>query len=445
MTAFTLEALRYQTPGPHQLDTGRVVVAVVDGVIDAVERAGTDAAAALAERYQDHRVAAPTEALVPGFVDLHLHAPQWQQNGTAMDLPLDEWLFTYTFPLESRFEDRRVAEAVYPDLVSTLLAHGTTTAVYLSSVHEEATTVLAETCRSLGQRAFVGRVAMDHPEGTPAFYRDVDADTGLAASRRSIADVTAADAGRGLVRPILTPRFAPACTDELLAGLGALAEETGTLVQTHCSESDWAHRYAFERFGVSDTTVLDRFGLLREHTLLAHSNHVTPADIERIASRGAVIVHCPISNAYFANAVLPTTDVLAAGARIGLATDIGAGVRPGVFQQIHDAVTFSRVRQDGVDARRDADERGVPGSAIDTVTGFWLATLGGAEALGLPVGLLEPGRRFDAVLFDTATPGGAIRELDLDDDARRFEKLVRLASPHDIAEVWVDGVSVHRR
>ena len=74
-----------------------------------------------------------------------------------------------------------------------------------------------------------------------------------------------------LVRPIITPRFAPACTDEMLAGLGRLAEETGTLVQTHCSESDWEHNYAFERFGTSDTEALDAFGLLREHTLLAHA------------------------------------------------------------------------------------------------------------------------------------------------------------------------------
>ncbi|NDH98214.1 MAG: hypothetical protein EBZ17_12325 [Actinobacteria bacterium] len=73
-----------------------------------------------------------------------------------------------------------------------------------------------------------------------------------------------------------------------------------------------------------------------------------------------MIAHCPISNAYFANAVLPLSDALARGARVGLATDIGAGVRVGVFQQIHDAVTFSRIRQDGVDARKDPDARGVP-------------------------------------------------------------------------------------
>lgn len=445
MSSFSVEATRFQTPTPTRLDASRVVLVVHDGEITAVAPAGTEAADALIRASNDHRTLPDHQVLVPGFLDLHVHAPQWQQNGTALDLPLDEWLFTYTFPLEASFADRAVAEAVYPDLVGTLLAHGTTTAVYFSSVHGEATAVLAETCASLGQRAYVGRVAMDHPTGTPDFYRDLDAPTGLEASRRSIAEIASIDAGRGLVRPIITPRFAPACTDELLTGLGRLADETGVTVQTHCSESNWHHAYAFERFGMSDTEALDSFGLLRDHTVLAHSNHVRPADIALIAERGAAIAHCPISNAYFANAVLPVPEILQAGARIGLGTDIGAGVRPGVFQQIHDAVTFSRMRQDGVDATLPAGERGVPDAAIDTVTGFWVATAGGADALGLPVGLLDVGRRFDAVVFDLATPGGAIRSLDIDDDARRFEKMVRLSTTHDIAEVWVDGVSVHRR
>ena len=143
------------------LEAGRVVIAVVDGEITAVERAETEAARALAEASPDHRVLGDNQVLTPGFIDLHLHGPQWQQNGTALDLPLDEWLFTYTFPLEASFADRAVAEAVYPDLVATLLGHGTTTAAYLSSVHDEATAILAETCVAQGQRAFVGRVAMD--------------------------------------------------------------------------------------------------------------------------------------------------------------------------------------------------------------------------------------------------------------------------------------------
>lgn len=446
MTSFSVEATRYQTPGPSTLESERVVIAVTDGEITAVEAAGSEAGAGLRAASADHRDLGETTVLMPGLIDLHIHAPQWQQLGTALDLPVQDWLQTHTFPLEARFADAAMAAAVYRDLVATLLAHGTTTAVYFASIHEPATTILAETCAAAGQRAFVGRVAMDHPDATPEWYRDVDADAGLAASQRSVEAVRATDAGRGLVEPIITPRFLPACTDELLEGLGRLAAATDVRVQTHCSESDWHHRHALDRFGITDTTALDRFGLLRDHTILAHSNHVTRPDMELIADRGAAIGHCPVSNAYFANAVLPVPEIIAAGARIGLGTDIGAGVRPGVLQQCHEAVTMSRLRRDGVHASLDPEDRGDPDAAIDTITAFWLATAGGADALGLPIGLLEPGRRFDAVAIDLDHRHGVIRRLpDLDDDVRLFEKVVRLAQTSDIGEVWVDGVTVHRR
>ena len=136
---------------------------------------------------------------------------------------------------------------------------------------------------------------------------------GVAASARSIDEITAIDAGRGLVRPIITPRFTPACTDDLLRGLGELAAATGVPVQTHCSESDWEHGHALERFGTTDTSALDAFGLLRPGTVLAHANHVTDDDAMLIGHRGAGIAHCPLSNAYFANAVLPVRHLVDRG------------------------------------------------------------------------------------------------------------------------------------
>jgi len=446
VSRFSVEATRYQTPDPATLDTGRVVIAVEDGEIVAVAAAESDTARELRTGSPHHLELADTTVLVPGFVDLHVHAPQWQQLGTALDLPVQDWLATYTFPLEARFADTAMAVTVYTDLVDTLLAHGTTTAVYFASVHEPATEILAHTCTAAGQRALVGRVAMDHPDSTPTWYRDRDAAAGLTASASSIDAVRAADDGRGLVHPVITPRFLPACTTDLLTGLGELAADTGVRVQTNCSESDWHHAHALDRFGCTDTAALDRFGLLRDHTVLAHANHVTTADLALIADRGGAIAHCPISNAYFANAVLPVPAVLAAGARIGLGTDIGAGVRPGVLQQCHEAVTMSRLRRDGVHPDLPAAERGRADAAIDTVTAFWLATAGGASGIGLPVGLLEPGYRFDAVAIDLDHPGGVIRRLDdLDDDHRTFEKVVRLAQRSDIRQVWVDGETVHRR
>jgi guanine deaminase len=222
-----------------------------------------------------------------------------------------------------------------------------------------------------------------------------------------------------------------------------LAASTGALVQTHCSESDWAHGYALERWGTTDATALDRFGLLRPGTVLHHANHITAADAALLRERGAGIAHCPLSNAYFANAVLPVRRLVDEGVAMGLGTDVAGGASPSLLRTAHEAVTVSRLLADGVDVARPATERGVAGSAIDTVLAFHLATAGGAALLGAPVGLLAPGRRFDAILVDTTSRRGSLRVYpELDSAERVFEKVVRLAGPADITAVWVDGRQV---
>lgn len=439
--AFTIAARVLQTPAPDRLEALDAVVAVDDsGVITAVEPAGGAAARALLERPGEHLATPPEAVLLPGLVDLHVHAPQWPQLGTGLDLPLERWLFERTFPLEARYADLAFARPIWADLVSGLLAHGTTTVLYFATVDVAATSALAEAALAAGQRAYIGRVAMDHPEGTPDWYRDPSAAAGIEASARSIEEIRALDAGRGLATPVVTPRFAPACTDALLRGLADLAIASGSLIQTHASESDWEHGYAFERFGRSDCAALDGFGLLRAGTVLHHAVHVGDDDAALLRARGSGIAHCPISNSYFSNAVLPARRLVASGVAMGLGTDVAGGASPSLLRNAHEAVTVSRMLADGVDARLPPEARGVPGAAIDSVFAFYLATLGGASLLGAPVGLLAPGRRFDAILVDTASRRGSLRVWpDLDTPERVLEKIVRLAGPPEITAAWVDG------
>lgn len=106
---------------------------------------------------------------LPGFVDLHVHAPQWPQAGIALDEPLNVWLDECTFPLEAKYADPAFAKAVYQDLVAQLLARGTTTVLYFATIHLEASLQLAKICAALGQRGLVGKVVMDDPQANPAF------------------------------------------------------------------------------------------------------------------------------------------------------------------------------------------------------------------------------------------------------------------------------------
>lgn len=420
-----------QTPRFGELEVIPNAVVEVDGN-GTITSVNTDDVGAVDHDFGNEAV------MLPGLIDTHIHAAQWPQLGTGLDLPLERWLFDYTFPLERRLTNVEFAAKVWPDMVSTLLAHGTTTAVYYATIDVETTTMLAATCAELGQRSLVGRVAMDHPTGTPEWYRDSDPRSAVAASAQSVEQINAL--GSTLVNPIITPRFIPACTDETLTGLAALASETGVRIQTHCSESDWEHNYVLDRCGVSDTEALHAFGLLQPGTVLAHATHLGSSDLTRIAQTRAGVAHCPLSNSYFANATFGARRAIDAGVMVGLGTDIAGGPTPAMLNQIEHAVTTSRMRQDGVDHDVLPSDRGVPESQLSIVDAFFLATTGGAELLDLPVGLLEVGRQFDALVVQTNRPLSALRIWpEVDDAARTFEKIVRLATPAEISEVYVDG------
>ena len=378
--------------------------------------------------------------LLPGLVDLHNHAPQWPQMGKALDVSLEVWLNQYTFPLEAKYADEAFAIAMYESLVDAMLANGTTTAVYFATTHLPATQHLVDTCLRMGQRALVGKVAMDHPEGCPDYYRDVSAEAAIDETSQLIEYVARHSLNSEMrVLPVITPRFIPSCTDQLLRGLGELANSTSTHVQTHCSESDWAHGYGLDRFAQTDTVTYDDFGLLTAKTVLAHSNFVSSEDLRIIADRGAAVAHCPFSN-FFANAVFPVREAFAADAHVGLGTDISGGPRPSMFSAATNSVVASRVREDGVDALVPAHGRGVVNSRISYAEAFWMATTGGGLSLGLPIGVLEPGYVFDAIVVDSAVP-----ETDLmiwpalDDKQDVLQKILNNAVRRNVVQVWVQG------
>ncbi len=386
----------------------------------------------------------PDQYLLPGLVDLHVHAPQWPQLGKALDLPLEEWLQAYTFPLEARYADTVYAKAVYESLVEGLLANGTTTALYFGTIHLHATQVLADICLRRAQRALIGRVAMDDRQLCPDYYRDVSANSAVDLTRSFIEYVRSMPGnGSALIHPVITPRFIPSCSDEVLVGLGALARETGCHVQTHCSESDWEHQFVLERCGKTDTAALDGFGLLSRRTVLAHGNFVTDADIALIRERGAGIAHCPLSNVYFSDAVFPLRKILQQGVHVGLGSDIAGGASPSILQNARQAVIASRSLEAGVDPALPRSERRRPESRIDTPTAFWLATAGGGLALDLPVGVFKEGFQFDALLIDARVAGSDLRVESVDTPEEVLQKIIYLANRINIRQVWVANRQVY--
>jgi guanine deaminase len=443
---FTVACNAFHAPQRGRLEILENCLIRVGGdgrIFDVVRRYRADHATILRSADDDGTLVALADSqyLLPGMVDLHIHAPQWAQLGKALDAPLEEWLQKYTFPLEAKYADTAFARQVYGSLVENLLANGTTTAVYFGTIHVEANLALAEICLKRGQRALVGKVAMDDPEQCPDFYRDADASAAVEDTKRFIQRLAEMQSeGRTLVHPAITPRFVPSCTDALLEGLGRVAHETGCHVQTHCCESDWASEHVQNRFGQTDTEVLARFGLLTDKTILAHSNFVSPKDVDRIKAAGSGVAHCPLSNFYFADAVFPLRAALDKGVNVGLGTDISGGYSPSLFDSARLAMIAARALNSGVDPAATREARGVPGSRITTAEAFWLATSGGGEALGLPVGVFAPGFEFDALVVDVDAPASNISLWpELESAVDVFDKIVLNAGRANIAAVWVGG------
>lgn len=387
------------------------------------------------------------EFLLPGFIDTHIHAPQWAQAGKALDTDLPVWLNSYTFPLEASYKDITFTKTIYTDLVDVLLANGTTGAIYFGSVDVDPNKVLAEVCAMKGQRAYIGKVVMDEPSQCPEFYRDTstkqalqDTETFLTFTKQF--SQLYKGTPDGLITGVVTPRFIPTCTDTVLQGLGELAKQYNAPIQTHCSEGDWEHNYVHERFHMSDTESHDKFGLLTNKTILAHSVFLSDADAAKYKASGATIGHSPISNVLFANAVCPVRKRLSQGVNVGLATDISGGYSPSMFDAMRQAILSAKSLQEGVDINCESEKRGVPKSAITYKEAFYMATLGGAKAMGLSAGQFKIGNVFDAFIFDCEAPMSHTRYYDFDSLQDILQKIVFLGNRQNVTSVWVQGREV---
>ena len=130
--------------------------------------------------------------------------------------------------------------------------------------------------------------------------------------------------------------------------------------------------------------------------------------------------------------------------KVGLGSDISGGPAGTVWENARQAVTMSRMLESGVDPSLPPDARGgQAGARVDAVTAFRLATRGGAEALGLPVGAFREGMAFDAMLVDPSVEAGTLRVFDEDvEGARLLERVLYGTSKPNITSVWVNGEAV---
>jgi guanine deaminase len=317
--------------------------------------------------------------LLPGFVDAHLHFPQARVIGSATG-PLLEWLEHTVFPEEARFRDEAYARAVAAELVASLLAVGTTTSAIFSSSSELATSVLFEALDRAGLRAFVGLTLMD--QACPDEVR-VPGGEALASCARLVARWHGHDQGR--LAFAVTPRFALSCSRALMEGAARLASDHDLLIQTHIAENaaEGEAVLAMHPWGGDYLGIYEKTGLIGPRTLLAHAIHLSASEWDRTASLGAAVAHCPDSNFFLGSGRMRLAEATSRGVRVGLGSDVAAGR----------SFDLRRAMAHGYDNALAI------GAGVTAARLLTLATLGGAQALGLgdETGSLEPGKAADFI------------------------------------------------
>ena len=346
--------------------------------------------------------------IIPGLVDLHTHAPQFAYRGTGMDEELMGWLERYAFPEESRYADTGYAARAYGIVTEKLKRGATTRVVMFATIHPEATLILMDCMEKSGVVSYIGKVNMDRnasPELTEESAARSAEDT-----RRFIREC--ASRGYRRTKPIITPRFVPCCTDELMEALGRIRKEYDLPVQSHLSENpeeiEFVRELAPEAAFYGDA--YDRFGLFGKdgRTVMAHCVYSPPEEVQRMLDNGVWIAHCPGSNMNIASGIAPVRHYLERGLRIGLGTDVAGGDSESMFRAVTDAIRASKMYW------RYIDHNAKPLTFPET---FWLASKGGGSFFG-KVGSFEEGYAFDAVVLDDSIEPSA-RELPLRDRLER--------------------------
>ena len=365
--------------------------------------------------------------LMPGFIDAHVHYPQTDVIASHGKQLLD-WLNDYTFPAEAAFADAAHARRVADFFLDELLANGTTTAAVYSTVHPQSVDAFFEAASARRLRMLTGKVLMDRH--CPENLRD-EAESSFTDSKALIRRWHGADR----LGYVVTPRFAATSTERRLELAGRLlAEHPGVILQTHIAENHDEIRWVAELFPWSRTylDVYDRFGLLAPGALFGHCIHFTAEDWARFAAAGAVAVHCPTSNLFLGSGLFDIAAARAAGARVALATDVGGGTSFSMLRTMHEAY---KVAQMG-------------GHAFDALDAFYLATLGGARALGLAdrIGHFGPGCEADFVALDASATQLLARRTGRAATLRdRLFALMMLGDERAVASTWVMGDCASRR
>ena len=359
--------------------------------------------------------------IVPGFVDCHVHYPQVDIIASYGEQLLD-WLNKYAYPVEERFSNPEYAREVAEFFTDELLRNGTTTALVFATVHPSSVDAIFEAARKRGMRLIAGKVLMDR--NCPDALRDTP-ESGYEESKALIEKWH----GSGRLAYAITPRFAVTSTDEQLAAAGRLATEyPDTYVHTHLAENTDEVDLIARQFPASRSylDVYDQHNLVRERSVFAHCVHLDDEDRNVMSAKNASIAFCPTSNLFLGSGLFDMKSARDANIRTGIGTDVGGGTSLNQLRTLSEAYKVLQLQ----------------GQSLPAFAAFYLATLGGAEALGLEnyIGNFERGKEADFIVLDSAPSSITRRRLASTDDVEeKLFALMMLGDDRAVCATYVAG------
>ncbi len=364
---------------------------IEDGYIVVLNGKIKDVCKVLPKEFCNNEIVDYTNKLIiPSFIDLHLHGPQFENVGLGMDKELLPWLNTYTFPEEAKFKDIDYAKKVYSNLIKSLWENGTTRCVIFGTIHRKATEILMELFEKNGFGAYVGKVNMDRnsPEILIESTEESLSETEIFLEKYK---------ENKRVKPIITPRFVPSCTPDLMLGLSSLAKKYSVPVQSHLSENngeiEWVKNLHVESKNYS--SVYDEHGLFggQIKTVMAHCVHNDEDEIKMLKDKGVFVAHCPTSNLNVYSGIAPIKKYMSLGIDVGIGSDISGGHTLSILECIVSAIQSSKMYFKYVDSKY---------GMLSLSEAFYLATKGGGKFFG-NVGSFEEGYDFDALVVDDSS------------------------------------------
>ncbi len=378
--------------------------------------------AALPESMREASVTDFGDALIlQSFADMHLHGPQYEYTGTGMDRPLLQWLETYAFPTEAKYADPAYAREKYRILAQDLIQNGTTRVCMFSSLHTDSTLVLMDELEKAGITGFVGKVNMDR--NAPPYLCETTEE-----SERETLRWLEECKRFTRVKPILTPRFAPSCTDRLLAFLGDLKAERDLPVQSHLSENVGEIALVAQLFPDCKQywEVYDKYGLFDDRTLMAHCVHSDLRERMAMRMRGVHPVHCASSNNSLMSGISPVADMLHEGQNLCLGSDVAGGTTLSMLRTMANSISAAKDRGS---LNQDMNQ------AISIEQAYYMATTAGRSFFGQGIGFAQGDLLHAIVLDDTGLPnlpGITLRD-------RLLRAVYRLDDRH-IRAVYSEGI-----